>query len=105
MSGEYYCSGMNELAREIAKWRKRKKFITLWKTIPAKLMLVVTELAEAMEAYRDDNKPHFAEEIADTFIRLLDICGTLKINISDEIYYKMLYNEERPEKHGHKKGV
>jgi NTP pyrophosphatase (non-canonical NTP hydrolase) len=73
--------------------------------IPAKLMLVVTELAEAMEAYRDDNKENFEEEIADTFIRLLDLCGAFGINIREEICKKMMKNIKRPYQHGRKKGV
>ena len=36
------------------------------------LMLIVSELAEAMEAYRIQDHENFKEEIADTFIRLLD---------------------------------
>lgn len=73
--------------------------------IPAKLMLVVTELAEAMEAFRDDNKENFEEEIADTFIRLLDLCGAFDINIREEICKKMEKNVKRPYQHGRKKGV
>lgn len=64
------------------------------------LMLVVTELAEAMEAYRRQEDEHFKEEIADTFIRLLDLCGGLNINVTEEIIKKSEKNKKRPYKHG-----
>lgn len=63
-------------------------------------MLVVTELAEAAEAVRHSDQKNFEEEIADTFIRLLDICGTCKIDIDKAIADKMEYNEGRPIRHG-----
>ena len=68
--------------------------------MPEKLMLVVTELAEAMEAYRKDDKKNFGEEIADTFIRMLDISGSIGIDVEDEIQKKMEINKKRPYKHG-----
>ena len=63
-------------------------------------MLIVTELAEAMEAYRMKDRENFKEEIADTFIRLFDLCGGLKIDISQEIARKSERNKARPYKHG-----
>ena len=64
------------------------------------LMLVVTELAEAMESYRRQENEHFKEEIADTFIRLFDLCGGLDIDITQEIIKKSEKNKKRPYKHG-----
>lgn len=64
------------------------------------LMLIVTELAEAMEAYRRQEDDHFNEELADTFIRLFDLCGGLKIDIEAEIQKKTNKNLTRPYKHG-----
>ena len=64
------------------------------------LMLIVTELAEAMESYRLQEDENFREELADTFIRLLDLCGGLKIDIEGEIQQKCLKNKQRPYKHG-----
>lgn len=89
----------------IATWRQEKGFNTpsLFEEttkINEKLMLVVTELAEACEAVRHQNIENFREEIADTFIRLMDIVGTMEINIAKVIVDKMLVNEGRPHKHG-----
>jgi NTP pyrophosphatase (non-canonical NTP hydrolase) len=93
---------LNQLSREVAEWRKKKGFKTGWDNMPEKLMLVVTELSEAMEAYRHDDNKNFKEEIADTFIRLCDICGSVDIDIESEIRNKMAINKDRPYKHGKK---
>jgi len=65
-----------------------------------KLMLIVSEVSEASEAVRKDDMFEFREEIADTFIRLFDICGSVGLNIGMDIIGKMQINEERPQKHG-----
>ncbi len=74
------------------------------------LMLMVTELAEAMEAYRSGNPesekiPGFSqmeEELADVVIRLLDFAGGEDLDIEGALIAKMLYNEKRPYRHGGK---
>ena len=95
---------MNELAREIAEWREEKGFVTGWDNMLEKLMLVVSEASEAAECYRNDNREGFNEEIADIFIRLFDICGTIDIDIEKEIEKKMEKNRNRPYRHGKKMG-
>ena len=72
------------------------------KSTPTKLMLIVTELGEACEADRLGDKENFNEEIADTFIRLCDLCGYLGIDIEKEIEIKMNKNRARPKLHGKK---
>ena len=96
---------MNKISKEINELMKEKKFEGSWEQMPSKLMLVVTEISEAMEEFRDDNKKKFATEIADAIIRLLHICGFMGIDIEKEIKEKMLTNEKRPVKHGRKMGV
>ena len=114
---------LSEVTAYIVAWRQRKKFETSWFNVPEKLMLVVTELSEAMEAYRklsmrelgwlalradgldvDGVEPeafeNFKEELADALIRLLDLCGSLGINPVREIKQKMAFNETRPTRHG-----
>lgn len=91
------------------------------------LMLVVSELAEALEALRNnaprariddykqaidaDGQPHafkqfikgsVDEEIADAVIRLFDIAVGLSIDLPEVIKAKMLYNETRERMHGKK---
>lgn len=74
------------------------------------LMLVVTELAEAMEAYRGGNSesekiPGFSkieEELADAIIRILDYAGGANLDLEGALKAKMAYNETRPYRHGGK---
>lgn len=94
-----------------------------------KLMLVVSELSEALEHDRihggaapidpavmelvknspaemfpDMFKTHikdtFSDEMADAIIRILDLCAARKIQIERHIILKMRYNATRPHKHG-----
>lgn len=80
------------------------------RNIGEQLMLVVTEVAEAMEDLRvgkmemeisASGKPEgFPVEIADVMIRLFDLCGYLKIDLETAVQTKMKYNEGRPYRHG-----
>jgi NTP pyrophosphatase (non-canonical NTP hydrolase) len=91
---------MNDWSGYVADWRKRKGFTTSWSNMMEKLMLVVTEVSEAAEAYRKEDRENFSEEIADCFIRLYDICGSIGIDIEAEIEKKMEKNEGRSIRHG-----
>ena len=91
---------LNELAQLCHSIAVEKGFWDDERNIGEALMLIVTELAEAMEAYRHQDDTHFREELADTFIRLLDLCGGLNIDIEHEIYEKSMRNKKRPYKHG-----
>lgn len=91
---------LNELAQVCHSIAVSKGFWEKERNIGEALMLIVTELAEAMEAHRIKDEANFKEELADTFIRLLDLCGGLKIDIEDEISKKSNRNKERPYKHG-----
>ncbi len=128
MRKAWYHPDLQDLCKDIADWRADKGFRTDWHNIPEKLMLIVTELSEAMEAYRhlegrtlnyeayqeacpDPGRlslsktqiaylANFREELADTAIRLFDLAGSLGIDLPEEIATKMAKNESRPQKHG-----
>lgn len=107
--------------------------------IATKLMLIVSELSEALEAdrrnkhadfdrfgkvydcgmedlkdidsqnketaafegaFRCSIKDTFEDEIADAFLRLMDLCGEYNIDIDSHIILKSAYNRLRPAKHG-----
>lgn len=68
--------------------------------IATRLMLIVSELGEALEALRCGDKENFAEELADVAIRLGDLCGGLNIDLESEIEQKMEKNKKRGYKHG-----
>lgn len=93
MSIKEWCETCHAVAREKGFWEKERN-------IGEALMLVVTEVGEAMEGYRKQDHDNFREEIADTFIRLFDLCGGLGIDIQSEIAKKVEKNKSRPYKHG-----
>ena len=118
------CGSLNYMAMEIAKWSMSKGWETNWRNVPEKLMLAVTELAEAMDWYRLFSQEDFAElergltdiasekgadalvkfreELADTVIRVLNLSASLGIDIEAAIARKMEINVNRPYRHGGK---
>lgn len=67
-----------------------------------KLMLIVSEVAEGMEAHRknlnDDKLPHrngLEVELADALIRILDLSGHLNLDIGGAVIEKLAYNASR----------
>lgn len=103
---------MDNRVRLIHEWAHRKGF---WKngecrqqgtcehasgSMAAALMLVVSELGEAVEALRNQDRENFQEEITDAVIRLFDIAGGTGIHLSETIAAKMAKNEKRPWRHG-----
>lgn len=64
-----------------------------------KLMLIVTEVAEACEALRKLDKENFEEELADVIIRTCNLAGSLGINLDEVVSEKMKKNRNRPKKH------
>ncbi|MDP2653896.1 MAG: MazG nucleotide pyrophosphohydrolase domain-containing protein [Candidatus Omnitrophota bacterium] len=91
---------LNELSAICHAIAVEKGFWDKERNIGEALMLIVTELAEAMEAHRHQDQANFKEELADTFIRLLDLCGGMNIDIEDEIAQKSAKNKKRPYMHG-----
>lgn len=70
--------------------------------IPEMLMLVVSEVAEAMEGCRkglmDDKLPHrtmLEVELADAVIRIMDLAGGAGLDVPGAIAEKLDYNAKR----------
>ena len=57
---------------------------------------------EAYEEFEDAIKDTFEDEIADSVIRLLDMCGGLGIDIDTHVRLKLEYNKTRERLHGKK---
>jgi NTP pyrophosphatase (non-canonical NTP hydrolase) len=67
------------------------------------LMLIVGEVAEAMEAdRRHEGKDRVTEELADVIIRIFDFCGEKGLDLETAILEKMEFNKTRDYKHGGK---
>lgn len=121
-------TNINEISKKQHQLAKEKGFYDNPRELGTLLMLTVSELSEAleadrcgrfadipsfeqyfnggvsnlqkMEAFKMYVKDTLEDEIADTFIRLFDLCGYLDIDIDKHIRYKMWYNSTRPQKHG-----
>lgn len=120
---------INELTTLIHSRAREKGFYDDEFNLSEKLMLIVSELGEAQNSDRENrraNLEYFLErkkllsegslikcfessvkdtledELADSIIRILDLCGYLKIDIGKHIELKMQYNLSRPNKHGKK---
>ena len=119
---------LNKIAKEIHEANVKKGFYDKVPEIGTILMLVTSELAEALESDRKERfaklslfqqlidsgeytfqnafegtiKDTFEDEIADAMIRLFDLSGHLGIDIDKHIELKLKYNSTRPPKHGKK---
>ena len=73
--------------------------------ITQKIMLIVSELGEAVEAIRKDKygiemKDTFEDEIADSLLRTFDLCEMLGIDIEKQLEWKREFNKTREKMHG-----
>jgi len=96
---------ISERVEECHKIAKEKGFWDQDRNVGEMLMLIVSELGEAIEAHRKGDrgllkKDTFEDELADTAIRLFDMCGGLKIDLEKQIEWKMSFNRTREAKHG-----
>lgn len=119
---------LEKLKAEIYENNKARGFYEKPIETGTRLMLIVSELAEALEADRVDNKTRltqvgrmnlsgqedavfkslfenrvknsFEDEIADVIIRCLDLCAAMDIDIEWHIRQKMRYNSMREHKQG-----
>lgn len=111
-------------AKEKGWWESQREAGTI-------LMLIVSEIAEAMEEARNNTppiyihskeqvaiNPHFADidfieeslakpegeliELADAVIRIMDYCGSKGWDLERAIRMKIRYNLTRPHRHGGK---
>lgn len=118
---------ITRLSRECHKDSLRKGFYNKPQELGTSLMLVVSELSEALEADRvgryakldtfkrrlqEEGEENFKEifenevkdtvedELTDTLIRILDLSGKMDIDIGSHLALKIRYNQLRPYKNG-----
>lgn len=115
-----YAEAINDLANDIANAAEGKGFwdpdgVGDMGIIPVKLVLIDSEVAEALEVHRneyddsDEDPLHgmtemqtedFTEELADVVIRALDLGGYFDLPLGEVIVSKMEKNRSRPYRHG-----
>lgn len=78
--------------------------LPLKRNVAEMLMLVVSEISEAMEGHRkslkDDKLPWrsmFEVELADAIIRIFDIAAGLELDLGGAFVEKMAFNAQRPD--------
>ncbi len=96
---------LKNLIDECHTTAKEKGFWDKERNIGEMLMLVVSELGEAIEAHRKnvfgvEQKDTFEDEIADALIRIFDMCGGLDIDVERQLKWKMGFNRTREKLHG-----
>lgn len=105
--GAYQASVINGLARAVHRnnkkwWTDLKTGEPLKRNVGEMLMLVVSEIAEAMEGHRknlnDDHLPGrsmLEVELADAVIRVFDLAAGLGLDLGGAFAEKMAYNLSR----------
>lgn len=120
---------ISRIAKLVHENAKNKGFWDRPSNTGEKLMLIVSEIGEAMESdrkgihytgtvdpindefldeaewelwFKNTVKDTFEDEMADAVIRILDLCESKDIDIEWHIKKKMRYNSTRPHMHGKK---
>jgi NTP pyrophosphatase (non-canonical NTP hydrolase) len=88
---------LTEIAEAIEVLRKNGIDNTLNPHFPSALTI-----DESIAEYKKTYKDTFQAEMADTFIRLFDLCGYLNIDIDSWVDTVLEANKHRPYKHGKK---
>jgi NTP pyrophosphatase (non-canonical NTP hydrolase) len=93
--------------RSIKDWQRittgravSKGFVWKREEVDTMLLRIHSEVSEASEAIRDNDTKGFAEELADIFIRIMNLCEVWGINLEEEVIKKHNKNIERPFLHG-----
>lgn len=71
--------------------------------IPALLALVHSEVSEALEGFRHNDRANFEEELADVVIRVLDLAAGLGVDVDSVVRAKLEKNKTRGHRHGGKR--
>lgn len=99
-----YCHGASKAAGWWNDLETGAPLIDRPHVVGEKLMLIVSEVAEAMEGHRknlaDDKlprRPMIEVELADAVIRIADLAGALGLDLGRAIAEKLEYNRNRPD--------
>ena len=94
-----YCHGQSRAA---GWWTDLETMKDKPRNIGEALMLIVSEVAEAMEGHRkrlpDDHLPQYpmmTVELADAIVRICDLAGGLRMSLGRALADKLRYNRNR----------
>jgi NTP pyrophosphatase (non-canonical NTP hydrolase) len=118
-------NSLTEFSKKVHQDNVDKGFYDTEVSIGTQLMLITSELAEALEAdrhritankfsfseefsstgnfksaFKNHIKDSYEDEIADALIRILDHCGYKGIDIEWHVQQKLKYNRTRENRHG-----
>lgn len=98
------CHGASTIAGWWTDPKTGEHLINAPRIVQEKLLLVHSELSEAMEGYRknlmDDKLPHrkmIEVELADACIRIFDLAGAMGLDLGGALVEKMQFNRVRPD--------
>lgn len=101
---------LTTLAKSIFNANAAKGFWDRERPLTETTMLIITELAEAVEEeraarpsvwYADSGKPEGIDiELIDALIRLLDLLGSRDVDVDELLKQKLAFNASRPARHG-----
>jgi NTP pyrophosphatase (non-canonical NTP hydrolase) len=94
---------INDWQKIITEWGISKGFSWTKENVDTMLLRIHSEVSEASEAIRDNCFEGFAEELADIYIRLVNLCEIWDINLEEEVIKKYNKNLNRPHLHGRQK--
>lgn len=99
-----YVRRCHRASREAGWWTELKTGEPLVRNKGEMFMLMVSEIAEAMEGVRknlmDDKLPHRSMvevELADAVIRICDFAGGFNLDLEGAVVEKLAYNTTRPD--------
>ena len=84
-------------------WAEANGFVWSKDEVDDMLLRLHSEISEACEAIRDENWEQFASEMADIFIRLVNCCQVMGIDLQNEVHKKHQKNLTRKFLHGRKR--
>jgi hypothetical protein len=91
---------INDWVKQIIEERKKHGFVTVWSNLPVKAMLIVTEIGRSVDAHREEDKSLVYHELTDALVRLLDLMGSLDMNVDNWLKTAIEEWVTRPYKHG-----
>lgn len=101
---EEFISGVHVVGKWLAEESARHGVVPTWENFPIKALLAISEIIEAVEAYRcGEHQNRVEEELADVLIYILSVGSALGMDLGTAVIEKYNINCGRSLMHGGKK--